>query len=558
LTEQDRFIILNYMQNRGFADAKVDLQVEEIEGSRELEVILSLDRGPRYRFGRVSFAGNQLVDDETLHSLFTIEDGAPFSVDGMRETSTAISDYYGRRGYIDAYANFQPSLRLDKAAYDVHFQIVEGEQYRVGMIKVYGNTTTHPDVILNECLLIPGEVFNSHKLQQTEARLQNIGYFESVNVYAIPADDDPFMEGPRFRDIHIEVCETSTGDFGFSAGFSSSENAFIGLNYTERNFNWRGIPRIFEDGYAAIRGGGEHFALRADFGSSNHRYALSWTEPYFCNSDWALGFDADHSSVRKDTNKDNGFSIDSYGFSLHATRIINQFLKFSVHYRLRDSDVDLEKAGEAPTDKRQEAANAGFISGAGFNLLYDSTNHPMFPSCGIRSRLLMEYVGFGGPHNFLNFGYFNSYYYSPRTGYIMKLRADAHFLHPVNGSTIQSLPFAERLYLGGEGSLRGYEYNAIGPRYSDGSPRGGLSSLLFSWEYDYKCFPIMDVFTFVDAGALSQSKWTLDNWSATAGYGARLYVMGGGAPVTLGYGWPLWEKDDSIVDRFFITLGSNF
>jgi outer membrane translocation and assembly module TamA len=68
----------------------------------------------------------------------------------------------------------------------------------------------------------------------------------------------------------------------------------------------------------------------------------------------------------------------------------------------------------------------------------------------------------------------------------------------------------------------------------------------------------MDVFTFVDAGALSQSKWTLDNWSATAGYGARLYVMGGGAPVTLGYGWPLWEKDDSIVDRFFITLGSNF
>ena len=56
------------------------------------------------------------------------------------------------------------------ASYSLDFTIEEGEKYRVGLIKVFGNCSTETKVILNETLLIPGEIFNSVKLQLTEEK----------------------------------------------------------------------------------------------------------------------------------------------------------------------------------------------------------------------------------------------------------------------------------------------------------------------------------------------------------------------------------------------------
>ncbi|MCB1136171.1 MAG: outer membrane protein assembly factor BamA, partial [Chlamydiia bacterium] len=563
MLQQDEFNILSYIQSRGYADARVRIDIEEVEsrlGYPRVDIIITLERGPRYSFGTLSFDGNSVFADEDIHSLFKMEEGGSFSPDAMRDTVRCISDTYGRKGFIDAYVTFEPKLRRSEAVYDVHFHIVEGDQYRVGMIKVYGNTSTYNQVILHETLLIPGEVFNTDKLQKTEQRLRNIGYFECVNVYAVRSEEEDCCDpgAPKFRDVHIEVDERSTGDFTFSFGYSTSEAGFGGLSFSERNFDICGVPCLWDEGYGAIRGGGQYFSARANFGSRNQTYNLSWTEPYWRDTDWAVGVDFDKSHYQSGG---NAYAVDAHGAAVHATYTLNQFLKYSWHYRIRHTDVDLGDVRNPSPQLIDEANNSGLISGTGMSLMYDSTNHPAAPSCGFRSRLSAEYVGLGGTHTFFNLGYLNSLYYSPEPCVVMKFRGDARFIAPVGDTTLASLPIDERFFLGGEGSIRGFDHYGIGPRYSNGDPRGGLTLLLCSAEYVWKYFKMADFYTFVDTGTLSAGRFSFEeDWRTSVGLGARLYVFPGGPPLTLGWAWPMnTAPNDKVPEsRFFLTLGGRF
>src|SRR6202008_1849317 len=98
---------------------------------------------------------------------------------------------------------------------------------------------------------------------------------------------------------------------------------------------------------------------------------------------------------------------------------------------------------------RREANSHGLISGIGTSLTYDTTNHPIKPSKGFRSRLFAEYAGLGGDHHFLNLGYFNSCYLPVGSRMVLKYEADFRFIQPVGHTHYENLPLDERIFLGG-------------------------------------------------------------------------------------------------------------
>ena len=153
------------------------------------------------------------------------------------------------------------------------------------MVRVFGNSQTEANVILRESLLVPGETFDGAKLKATQSRLENMGYFKSVNVYAVRTTDDQAL-GENYRDVYIEVEETTTGNISLFFGFSSADDAFGGLDLSESNFNYKGIPRVFKDGLSSLRGGGEYAHARASFGSKQRTYTVSWLNPYFRDTLW--------------------------------------------------------------------------------------------------------------------------------------------------------------------------------------------------------------------------------------------------------------------------------
>lgn len=533
--EQDQLTITNYLQNKGFADAKVEVHIREAKSKGKIIIEIDADRGQVYHFGRITFRGNKMFTDQEIESRFFVHPGDVYSPDKLRDTSQAIKDLYGRKGHIDANIQYESNLVENEPKYNVSFQISEGEQYKIGLIRIFGNVQTESRVILHESLLIPGETFDSAKLKATQRRLENIGYFKSVNVYAVRTQDDQSL-GENYRDVYIEVEETTTGNVSLFFGFSTADQLFGGLDLGETNFNYRGIPRIFKDGLSALRGGGEYAHIRASIGGKQRSYALSWLTPYFHDTLWRVGFDLNKTNSRLQS-KD--YDINTYGFSFYASYPLNPYWTFSTKYRVRDSIISVSHHNTTRKE-RDEIKSTGIISAISSSIGFDNCDSSMKPHNGFRSVIEGEFAGVFGKFSFAKIGYTNSYYTELWKHGIMKYRFDFKFIEPFWKSPhFNDIPISERFFLGGENSVRGYKPFDLGPHYKkNGDPKGGISSGLLSVEYLHEVHRLIDLFMFADAGCVSRRHFSLKHWNLSWGVGTRLEIINR-MPVILGYGFAI-------------------
>ncbi len=486
-----------------------------------------------------------------------------FSPASIRDTIIAIQDLYGACGYIDTAVDVQLSLREDCPVYDVTFQIEEGNQYCIGMVRVFGNYSTQSRVILHENLLCPGDIFDLRKVEATEERLVNTGFFNSVNVYAVRSQTE--SDDSCYRDVFIEVEEADTGNIGIFFGFSSIDRLFGGIDLTERNFNIAGIPGLFRRGPHSLRGAGEYLYLKANIGDKMTTYFAQWTKPYFLDTPWALGIDVERSNNRSIS---EAYELKTYGGNVHATYILNAFMKYDFYYRAihtRNSFRD-----NTSLLLNEEAGITGFVSALGGAFVYDSTDSPRRPTYGFRSRFITEVAGVGGNFQFVKFLYMNSYYFPVTARGTYKVRADLQFIKTYGHTNPKDLPLSERFFVGGETTVRGYRPYAIGPKFGNNEPRGGVSCYLLTQEYQHNLLrvPPVDAFAFCDAGYLSLSEFTVGRPAVSVGFGLRFELMRN-APMTVGLGWPIHPFEDfkdengfvqrlNNAQRFFFAMGANF
>ncbi len=565
--EQDRLTIFNYLQDQGYADARVAIELKESPSKGKIIIEISAEKGALYHFGQVSFDGNILFTDEEVEKIFGAYPDGAYSPDKLRKTTEAIKDLYGRKGFIDTNVTYETQLAQDLPIYNVHFHIEEGREYRIGMIRIIGNVQTEDRVVLRESLLIPGETFDSLKLKVTQYRLESIGYFKSVNVYSVRTQEDISL-GDNYRDIYIEVEETQTGNISLFSGFSSADNIFGGLDLTERNFNYKGISKVFTDGLSSVRGGGEYLHMRASFGPKNQQYLVSWLTPYFLDSFWRIGFEFTADLKNELITKD--YDMNTYNTGVFLSYPLSPYLSYGFKYRVKNYSNTIDRKvfegseGKDIFDKRHER---GILSGLGTNITWDSTDRAIKPHRGFRSLSDAEFVGVGGNLNFFRTFTVNSFY-TPlyRHGY-MRYRCDFRFLYPFGKSdTFEEIPVSERLFLGGVGSVRGYRDFILGPRADKlkdgkvkkarGDPSGGLSASLLSMEYVHEFFPFLDAFAFIDAGFVSQETFSLGTYRMSYGFGLNIDVLGK-MPITLGYGFPV-NGQKHTKRRFFFSMGGQF
>lgn len=551
--EQDQLTIINLLQNKGYADAKVKINVKESSKAGKIIIDISAERGIVYHFGKITFHGNSIFTDKEVESQFLCHPGDVYSPEKLRQTTQNIKDLLGRKGHIEASVQYEAKLVSNKPVYNVEFVISEGEQYKIGLVHVIGNSTTQSPVILRESLLVPGETFDSAKLKVTQRRLEGIGYFKSVNVYAVRTQDDVLL-GENYRDVYIEVEETTTGNISLFFGFSSADDLFGGLDLTETNFNYAGIPRIFKDGLSAIRGGGEYLHARASVGAKQRSYLLSWMTPYFKDTLWRVGFDV---NMTESSLQAKDYKIDTAGGSLFASYPLTNLWTFGSKYRLKNNFTRV--ASSAPSEEQKQASSSGLVSAISSSLTFDSTDSGFKPHRGFRSFLEAELAGVGADFYFWRFGYINSYYTPLWSRGIMKYRCDFRFIDPF-GSThnVNKVPLSERFFLGGENTVRGYKAFDLGPHFEGtGDPKGGISSFLISAEYLQEVFKFLDLFVFTDAGSVSLDRFTIDTLRLSYGVGARIEMLNR-VPIIVGLGFPVNPDGTSEVKKFFFSMGGQF
>lgn len=560
MIEHDKMTLVNFFQDKGYADAKIDIAVTPSEKKDRIILTITLEKGKQYRIGAITIEGNSLFDSEFIMNAINCKENYAYSPEALRLSVQSITNLYGSKGYIDTTVDMALNLRETGSVYDIHIIIDEAEQHYVGLVKVFGNTYTHNRVILHESLLCPGELFDNRRLEGTERRIANTGLFGSVNVYAVESQLENDENECSYRDVFIEVEESDTGNIGLFCGFSSLDRIFGGIELTERNFNLMGLTRLVQNGPGALRGGGEFTHAKVNVGDKQTAYTLQWTKPYFLDTPWFLGVDLEKSNNRA---LSEGYTIKTYGGNIHGTYIWNNFLKYDIHYRARHSGLSVKDSANVGLEEQEK--NTGFISGVGASFIYDSTDHPRRPTCGLRSRFLYELLGLGGNFQFMKWSYINSYYYPISSKGTLKFRADCNFIHTYKTTLPLTLPMSERLFVGGDTTVRGYRPYIIGPKIGNNEPLGGVSSYLLSEEYQHTLLraPSLDGFFFVDAGYLSLQEFSIGQCAASVGFGIRVEVMRG-MPMTFGAGWPIHPVEIvdgtryNLTQRFFFSMGGNF
>src|SRR5690606_11610926 len=138
------------------------------------------------------------------------------------------------QGY--AFADVRPRIDRDISSNTFHvtYLVVEGPRLYVERINVTGNNKPRDYVIRPELGFAEGDPFTRSMVQRGKSAVEDLGFFQTVNVSMEPGS------APDKVVINLSVVEGSTGDYGASVGYSSTEGILGEVSLTERNFLGRG------------------------------------------------------------------------------------------------------------------------------------------------------------------------------------------------------------------------------------------------------------------------------------------------------------------------------
>lgn len=500
--EEDAELIIGYYRDQGYIAARVgqpQLKILEDENdgkTRWVQLTVPVSEGSRYRIGKVTFDGNTVVKGEGLRPLFKLKEGDLYSDKGVRKGFEKARELYGAGGYYEftGYPDLKPRdlpvTDVDDPAgppapvaaaptngkpappiVDVTIRLQEGKQYFVNRITFLGNTTTRDNVIRREIRLVESGVFNTEALKYSVRRLNQLGYFKPLEGAAIGVEKTPGADNKV--DVRLQFEEQNRNQLTFGAGVSQFEGFFGQLSFQTSNFMGRG----------------ETFTISAQQGSRAKNYQIAFSEPFLFDRPQTVGIDLfsrEFEYIGLYTQASAGGNV-VYGFQVQDFG--RMFLNYS-YERIHVKDLNPQLVNPALTQGNiflQESLLLGAggkrtVSKIAPTYVWNTVDNPMFPMSGKRFTASVDLAGLGGNTKFVNprFEAITYFKHTNRTSF--GFRTQGEYITSY-GNTV-ALPIFEKLFMGGEYSIRGFDLRTVGPRDpASGVVIGGNKSLLFNAEY---------------------------------------------------------------------------
>jgi outer membrane protein insertion porin family len=124
------------------------------------------------------------------------------------------------------------------------------------------------------------------------------------------------------------------------------------------------------------------------------------------------------------------------------------------------------------------------------------------------------------------------------------------------GYSGESLPAAERFFLGGVTTVRGFDFRDLGPQDREDNPLGGASFLQFNLEVGRSLGRLLRLVAFLDAGNVYDEHNPLDlgELRRSAGFGIRILTPVG--PIRLDWGFKLDRRPGESIGELGFLLGT--
>jgi outer membrane protein insertion porin family len=499
-----------YLQ-KGYADFEVVSANAELAPDKSAFFLtFTLHEGERYKVDSVTVNSTlHGIDQADLVPLVELEAGDWYDGDAVERSVQAISAYGQSHG--QPFIEVKPEVQRDQSNHTIKlvFNVGMGPRVYVERIDIVGNQRTQDKVIRREFLLAEGDPLNPDLLRQTRQRLQDLDFFQNVNIETSPGST------PDKAIVTTTIQEKATGELTFGGGYASDVGALLSAGLHERNLIGTGIDA----------------GLNGILAQRETQINLSVTDPYFLDRNIVAGTDVFRTQV-------NNLSIAQYeekrvGFTLRAGYSFTDHLRQLWSYSL----VQREVYNVQPTASLyvQEEQGYTLLSQISQALTLDYRDSKLDPHTGYIIRLGTDYAGLGGTVHYLRAKLDGTYFYP-----LDRFTGDSNWGIAVSAGVgniyfySHEQQIIDRFFLGGD-NLRGFETAGAGPHAVVGGDSLGGN---FIWTQSTELrFPLpissdigLTGRAFVDVGALYKINTIYQNGqpvATTKEYRIKWVLQGG-------------------------------
>lgn len=531
-----------YMQH-GYMDAKVSDPLMRVDsGSYKADVSYQVSEGEQYNINTISIRGGDIegLDLAKVRGEFKALEGKTFNINKLRKDKAYLEEQVANLGY--AFVRVKPDFRKNSAdkTVDIQYTIVPGNKIVINDVIISGNHTTVDRVIRRDIYLAPGDQFSLTDLKDSKNALGRRGYFEKVDIEQERLD-------AHSMNLLVKVKETATGSIQAGGGYGSFQGVMLSASLSDRN----------------IMGSGINAGISFDISQISTNYSLNLQNPRVWDSDYSMG-----ASIYQSEFQYTAYDQKSVGASVNIGKQLTRNLFGSLSYSFSENkatDANNSANPSALIDYGQfifepedlNYAKSTFSAG----LSYDSTDDFYVPREGIILGGSLGYSGVGGDQKFVDAtARFGAYY-----GLEDIIDYDLILRYKVRARALKdqgNIAIPEKLFMGGIGSVRGYEPYSITPFSGPDDNRtllGGTQSLINTVEASIPLSEAakMRLAFFYDYGMIGRSSTSI-NEITKEGYGVALEWFSPMGPINLVFARARNPESYDQTANFEFTMGQKF
>jgi translocation and assembly module TamA len=529
--------IRKLLESEGYYDAVVEHEIDATVVPTLVSV--RIEAGPRYAIAPCEANLVGLNEPSALLApsieRFAGLDGNPARAKSVLDSeATLLGDIEAagfplvrivERRYVADHATRTLAVTLD---------IDSGPQARFGPVEVVGLEQVGATYVRNRLPWKDGALYNPAAVEKGRRELGATGLFAHVSIR-----HGDQLDANGVLPLTVTVAETTFRTFGVGVRYDSSLGAGGGLSWEHRN----------------IGGEGERLRLAGDVAQSGWSALALWREPDFLRPGYTLDYQAGYK-----VEETNAYEVHRAQTGVALDVPLTLVLSGRAGLSLEHTPVET-KARDSVTSEREQDETF-LLLGFPLALRRSTTNDILEPTHGTRAEITVTpYTEISGKDLTFVVTRFTPSAYLPFEvpGLRRSVLAGRMSLGSIAGAKRDATPADKRFYAGGGGSIRGYEYQRVGPLDDDDEPLGGRSLLEAGLELRLRFTESFGVVGFFEGGNVYTSVYPdfddVFRWGT--GGGLRYYSPVG--PFRIDVGTPVNGRDgiDHAI-QVYLSLGEAF
>ena len=531
----------SYYLSRGFLEFRIDsTQVAISPDKQDISIAINVTEGERFVVSGVKLEGNYLGKEDEFKALVKIGLGQAYNAETVAETNKAFTDYFGKFGF--AFARVDARPEIDRLTNRVTFVLIAEPSRRayVRRINVAGNNRTRDEVVRREFRQLESAWYDGDKIKLSRDRVDRLGFFTEVNIdtQEVPATTDQV-------DLTVNVVEKPTGSVSLGAGFSSTEKVALSFGIRQEN----------------AFGSGNYLATEVNTSRYNRTIVISTTDPYFTPEGVSRTIDVFHRTTRPYLGDLNAYSLVSSGAGMRFGVPFSEI--DTVYFGANLEQTSIRPGNNLPNAYVEYMQQFGSTSNSlPFTIGWarDGRDSALVPTRGILQRFNSD-LSASGDARYVRTNYQIQQYTPLTKKYTLALNADLGW---GQGLSDRPYPLFKNYFVGGLGSVRGFQQSTLGPSDSTNSLYlGGPKKIVLNAEL-MAPFPgagndrTLRLFAFTDVGRAFGENEKINFNELRSSIGVGLSWISPMGPLRFSYALPMKRQVTDKIQRLQFQIGTSF